>query len=300
MTAAPAPRIVLVTGASGAIGGEVALREAAAGATVIVHGRTADAASAAAMHVCSAVPGAALSTVAADFGEAGAIAAMMDGVARDHGRLDALLHCLVASPPKDGAGMRCVSGRFGDTDPAFYDSMLRHAVSTLQQLCHAALPLLTQHGGAIVTLTSDAGLFAAPGQSLIGPSRAAVVNFTRNLALDIARDGVRINCISLTYVEDTPIFDMVVASGSTRPDTARKRAGLGLPRPRDVAALAISCTPRRRSAVWRWQRASPVRSSASTAALTPEGMASGRFSVEFRPRLASLRCLQFQPSCRQQ
>jgi 3-oxoacyl-[acyl-carrier protein] reductase len=225
-------RAVLVTGASGAIGGEIAAREAEAGATVAVHGRTLPSAEAAVARLRARVPAGTCIPAPADFLAEGAIAAMIEAIDRDCGRLDAVINCAVSAP----AG---ITGLFRDTDPKRYGELAFHAIATLQILCHASLPLLARQGGAIIAVASDAGLFAAPRQSLIGPTRAAIMNFTRNLALEIARDGVRMNCISLTFVEGTPIFDRLVATGNRRPETARARAGLGLPRPDDVAALAL-------------------------------------------------------------
>jgi NAD(P)-dependent dehydrogenase (short-subunit alcohol dehydrogenase family) len=86
-----------------------------------------------------------------------------------------------------------------------------------------------------VGFASDAGRFASPRQAVIGAAFGGIMTFVRNLALEVARDGVRVHCISPTFVADTPVFEAQAA----RADAARKRAGLGLPTPADIAPMAL-------------------------------------------------------------
>jgi 3-oxoacyl-[acyl-carrier protein] reductase len=96
-------------------------------------------------------------------------------------------------------------------------------------------------GGSIITFASDAGRIASAGHSLIASVQSAIMALTRSLALEVARDGIRINCISPTYVSDTPLFDRLMQSPTARRaiEQAVRRAGLGLPSPKDIAPLAI-------------------------------------------------------------
>jgi len=64
-----------------------------------------------------------------------------------------------------------------------------------------AIPHLKKHGGAIVNTASTAGLVGEKGNAAYCATKGAVVNFTRALALDLARDGVRVNCICPGWVE---------------------------------------------------------------------------------------------------
>lgn len=218
---------MLVTGASGSIGRVVATCAAAEGWTVIAHGRTEHSAARAAREIGNCAP------VSCDFVEEGAIVALIERIGAEFGRLDAVAHCAVSAPPG-------VTGAFAHTDPATYTALCHHAVTTLQWLCHAAFPLMAANGGgAFVAVTSDAGRFAAPNQSLIGTTRAAIMAFVRNIALEVARDRIRVNCVSATYVEDTAIMRMLGEAGSPRIAAARKRAGLGLPHPGDIANIIL-------------------------------------------------------------
>lgn len=64
-----------------------------------------------------------------------------------------------------------------------------------------AIPHLKRDGGAIVNTASTAGLVGEQGNATYCATKGAIVNFTRALALDLARDGVRVNCICPGWIE---------------------------------------------------------------------------------------------------
>jgi 3-oxoacyl-[acyl-carrier protein] reductase len=226
-------KVILVTGATGSIGREVSAQAAEAGMTVVVHGRTSQSAEKAVGELKARVPGGTFVPMPCDFIANGAIPPLIAAIGEKLGRLDGVVNCAVSAP-------KGISGAFLVTDSNVYGELCFHAIATLQILCREAFPLMSRNGGgSFVAYTSDAGVFAAPNQSMIGPTRAAIINFCRNVALEVSHSGIRVNAVSMSYVEDTAIFDMLMASGSHRPETARKRAGLGLPRPVDLAALTL-------------------------------------------------------------
>ncbi len=224
--------VILVTGATGGIGFEIAAEAAAQGAVVAVHGSRMGSVSAAIERLKARHPDGRFIAAPADYNEPGAIRAMVDGVTAQAGRLDAVVDCAVTGP----AG---ITGPFMKTDPAVFAPAAAQSIALFQHLCHAAVPHLARQGGALVAFVSDSGRFAAPRQSLIAGRFAAIIGFVRNLALEVARDGVRVNCISPSFVEDTPIFERFSKAADGRAESARQRAPLGLPRPSDIAPLAL-------------------------------------------------------------
>ena len=109
--------------------------------------------------------------------------------------------------------------------------------------CRAVLPdLRAAGGGAIVTVASDAGKIATPGEAVVGANMAAIMQYTRGLAIEGKRDGIRANCVTPSLVEGTPLTERLMAEGTFSSRLfakARPLAGLGPTTARDVAELIV-------------------------------------------------------------
>jgi 3-oxoacyl-[acyl-carrier protein] reductase len=220
--------VILVTGATGAIGFEIAAQAAEAGAVVAVHGSRSESVARAMARLAERVSSARLIPAPADFRDAGAIEAMITGVIEKNGRLDAVIHCGITGAPG-------IAGFLTKADPAAFATHAALVLGSFQQLCFAALPHLSVRGGTIVGFASDAGRFAAARQSVVGAAFGGIMSFVRNLAMETSRKGVRVHCISPSFVADTPVFEAHAA----RAGAAFERAGLGLPTPADIAPMAL-------------------------------------------------------------
>ena len=209
--------VMLIAGGTGSIGAEIARQARAAEWTVVVHGRNP-----------------AKADIALDLNEADAAARLIDQTVALHGRLDAVIDCV-------STGVPGITGLFPDTDPASYAPFYDVSAAWFQRLSHAAYPHLKARGGTLIAFISDAGKFAAPRQTSIGAARAATIGFVRNLAMEAARDLIRVHAISPSYVAGSA---SAARMGSVRMATAEKRAGLGLPCAADIAPLALFlCSP---------------------------------------------------------
>lgn len=229
MSSSPAP-VMLVVGGSGSIGSEIAAEAAAAGWQVAIHGRT-DASVEKA--IASVRAGAAsVRGFVADLKTPGAIELLVERVSGQLGRIDAVVECMSTGPLG-------IIGRFDQTDPEAYLELARVSIVHLQRLAHAALPWLSREGGTLICFASDAGKFAARNQTMIGASRAAIMGFARNLAMDMAENQVRVHCISPSFVVGSASITRLEANGMSRIERARRRAGLGLPTPADIAPLVL-------------------------------------------------------------
>lgn len=91
-----------------------------------------------------------------------------------------------------------------DVTEEVYDDVMDINVKGTIFLCKAALPYLRKKKGAIVTISSDAGLQGNVACSVYGASKGAIVSFTKSLALEMAPHGVRVNCVCPGDV-DTPL-----------------------------------------------------------------------------------------------
>jgi len=73
-------------------------------------------------------------------------------------------------------------------------------------VCAAAIPALRRRGGgAIVTTGSVLGRVSMPGEGAYGASKAGIEALTRAMALDYAREGIRVNCVAPGST-DTPLM----------------------------------------------------------------------------------------------
>ena len=226
--------VMLITGGTGSIGGEIARRALAGGWAVVVQGRNGESVEAALAALRSRHPESAVAGVVADIKTAGGVERLVAEAAGSFNRLDAVVDCLVTGPENAR-----INGPFGETDPDAYLPFAQWSIVYLEQLAFQVLPWLKKSGGTLISFVSDAALFPAPRQTLIGAARAAAVAFVKNLAAEVARDGVRAHCISPGFVDESRIAEKLAASGSDRLEKARRRAGLGLPTPADIAPLVV-------------------------------------------------------------
>ena len=228
--------VILVTGATGSIGFEIAAQAAEQGAVVGVHGSREETVADAVARLKARAPDARLIAAPGDISQPDVIEAVVGKVAEEGGRLDAVIHCAIAGRSGPSAGS--VTGPFRTTDPDGYGSIISGVVGAMERLCFAALPHLARQGGTFIAFAADSGKFAAPRQSVMAGVYGAIMSFVRSLALEAARDGVRVHCISPSFVADTRIFERFIEAGG-RADAAQKRAGLGLPTPKDIAPMAL-------------------------------------------------------------
>lgn len=100
--------------------------------------------------------------------------------------------------------------------------------------------MIEQNYGKIVIITSDAGRTPTPKESLIGSSAAGLVVMTKVMASEFARWSIRVNCLCLTLIEDTPAQKGVEATAAKDIFAkVRQRARFGIPRAEDVAEGAL-------------------------------------------------------------
>lgn len=174
-----------VTGAGGGLGGAIAEAFTGEGATVALAGRNLERLQAVADRAPG--PGRALA-FPLDVRDAAAVA---DGIAAAHaemGGLDVLV---------TGAAIDTGWAPAGDMELGIWDETIATNLSGTYYACRAALPLMVAAGGgAIVTITSVAGLKAWAEDAAYNASKAGVTLLTRTIALEYADKGVRANCLA--------------------------------------------------------------------------------------------------------
>lgn len=199
-----ANRVVLITGGSRGIGLAVARGFAAEDARVMLFARNAERAREAA----ATVPGAAI--VAGDVRVAADAARAVTATLVHFGRLDVLVN---------NAGVIYRNRTVDVLTEAEWDETFDVNVKGAYLMTRAALDALRAARGTIVNVASYVALVGFAGAAAYAASKAALVNFTRSVALDHARDGIRVNAVCPGSVET----DMIRDAWDAFPDRAAAR-----------------------------------------------------------------------------
>jgi 2-hydroxycyclohexanecarboxyl-CoA dehydrogenase len=96
---------------------------------------------------------------------------------------------------------------FVDTDEAHWDFLLGVNLKGVLACTHAVLRPMQERGrGAIVNVASEAGRVGSPGSAVYSTAKAGVIGFTRTIARESARYGVRCNAVAPGPIE-TPLLN---------------------------------------------------------------------------------------------
>jgi 3-oxoacyl-[acyl-carrier protein] reductase len=105
----------------------------------------------------------------------------------------------------------------------------------------AVTPMVEQGAGQLLLITSAAGLRPTPGAPLYSSARAAATMLARNVAAEVARNGVQVNAVGTNFM-DFPEF--LAASGANDPEVrARLEAEVPLRRLGTMEEFAAFCMP---------------------------------------------------------
>lgn len=219
-------KTALVTGATSGIGAETARVLAAAGAKAMLAGRREDAAKT----LCDEIArsGGTVSYVLGDVAEPGFAADAVAATEETLGGLSILVNA---------AGAIC-RGAAEETSEEDWAAMMSVNVGGTFFTSRAAIPAMRRAGGgSIINLGSTVGLVGCVGLAAYCASKGAVVNLTRAMALDHAKDGIRVNSVNPGAV-DTPM--LVSGHGDVDADAVREsnRTAIPqgwLPRPAEIA-----------------------------------------------------------------
>jgi 2-hydroxycyclohexanecarboxyl-CoA dehydrogenase len=94
---------------------------------------------------------------------------------------------------------------FVNTDEALWDFVLGVNLRGVLACTHAVLPAMHERGGAIVNVASEAGRVGSQGSATYSAAKAGVIGFTKAIARESARFGVRCNAVAPGPIE-TPLL----------------------------------------------------------------------------------------------
>jgi NAD(P)-dependent dehydrogenase (short-subunit alcohol dehydrogenase family) len=218
---------VLVTGGASGMGGQVAKLFAQAGADVLIVDANAELAEQTARAIGA-------NALAGDVSQAGFCNEAVATVVQRTGRLNAVVNAAGIIARKTGVET---------TDEEWQRAMAVNAGGVFYMSRAAARHMRGRGGGAVVNFGSIWGELGGPGALAYASSKGAVHQVTRTFALELARDGVRLNCVCPGEV-DTP---MLRSAGRTSPLTDLQAQEMGqrvvpmgrLAQPEEIARVVL-------------------------------------------------------------
>jgi NAD(P)-dependent dehydrogenase (short-subunit alcohol dehydrogenase family) len=235
-----AGRVVLVTGAGQGLGREIGLAFAREGAHVAFHYHSSAAGAEEAAAEAGKLTGAAMA-VQADIRSDDDVSAAAEAVESQLGPIEILVNNAAATGAKP----------FLDTTPDDWSFQVDVTVTGTLRITQAvARRMVERKAGAIVSLMGDSGRVGESGLSVTATTRATAMALTKSLAKELARYGIRANCVSIGLVQ-TDRFDAHARLGSggtpgkDSPDEARMKKILAqyplrrLGQASDVAPLVL-------------------------------------------------------------
>jgi len=187
-------KVAVITGAASGIGAATARRFAAEGARLVL-GDINEEEGESTAHAL-AKDGIEVFFVPTDVQDADAVDALMQAAVDRFGRLDILFN---------NAGVGGY-GKTPDLDPEVWRSIIAIDLHSVFYGCRSAIPHMQRSGGgAIVNTASISGLFGDYGLAAYNAAKGGVVNYTRTLAIDHARDNIRANAVCPGAIE-TPLI----------------------------------------------------------------------------------------------
>lgn len=193
-----ADKAALVTGAGKGIGQAVARLFAARGASLCLMDIDAEAVRGTADKLRAR--GASVEVVVGDVARAGDVRRAVERTVNALGGLDVLSH---------NAGIQRY-GTVETTDEALWDEVMAVNLKSAYLLGRAAMGQLRARRGNIVIVSSVQGLATQPNVAAYTTAKHGLIGLVRSMAVDFAKDGVRVNCVAPGSV-DTPMLRASVA-----------------------------------------------------------------------------------------
>jgi len=222
-------RVAIVTGGSRGIGEATARALVEQGARVVISGRKLEGLQAAAGRI-NATHAGSVTPIAAHVGRVEDSQRLVEDVMKRFGRIDILVNN-AATNPHFGLTLDVELGAWDKT----FEVNLRGPLVLTRLVVDA---WMRGHGGAIVNVASIAGLRPELGLGPYGVTKAALIMLTRQLAMELGRDGIRVNAVAPSIVKTE--FASALWSNEEISRRALERNPLGRFANADEVAAAIT------------------------------------------------------------
>jgi NAD(P)-dependent dehydrogenase (short-subunit alcohol dehydrogenase family) len=220
-------KVCVITGAAGGMGREAALLFCSEGAKVCVADVDVEAAERTAAEAGEA------SAVHVDVADEASVMAMYAGAARTYGGIDVLYNNAGISPADDDSIL--------DTELDAWERVQAVNTRGVYLCCKHGIPyLLDRGGGSVINVASFVALVgAATSQISYTASKGAVLALSRELAVQFARQGIRVNALCPGPVE-TPLLLRIFGDDPVAYERRRVHLPMGrLAKPREIVNAAL-------------------------------------------------------------
>jgi NAD(P)-dependent dehydrogenase (short-subunit alcohol dehydrogenase family) len=222
-------KVAVITGAASGIGRATAARFAGEGAAVVIADLNREGGESA-VRDCKENGGRAvfqLTNVESEHD----IKAAVDRAVKEFGRLDVMFN---------NAGLGGAVGTIEETTTENWDRTLAILLRAVFLGMKYSVPEMRKAGGgSIISTASVAGLRGGAGPHAYSAAKAAVINLTRSVALEVGKDRIRVNCICPGGI-NTPLLNRFIPGGEQTTEQLLTMAQ-AIPRaghPQDIAAMA--------------------------------------------------------------
>jgi NAD(P)-dependent dehydrogenase (short-subunit alcohol dehydrogenase family) len=222
-----AGKVVVITGAGGGMGREAALLFSEEGARVCVADIDGEAAERTAEEAREAF------AVTVDVADAASVQQMYAATAERYGGIDVLYNNAGISPADDASIL--------ETEPDAWQRVQDVNTKGVFLCCKYGIPyLLERGGGSVINVASFVALVgAATSQISYTASKGAVLSMSRELAVEFARRGVRVNALCPGPVE-TPLLRRIFGDDPAAYERRRVHLPMGrLAKPREIVNAAL-------------------------------------------------------------
>ena len=220
-------KVCVITGAGGGMGREAAVLFTAEGAQVCVADVNLEAAESTASEASDAF------AIQVDVAEEASVKAMMDATAERYGGIDVLYNNAGISPNDDASVL--------DTSVEAWDRVQAVNTKGVFLCCKHGIPHLQQRGGgSVINVASFVAILgAATSQISYTASKGAVLSLTRELAVQFARENIRVNALCPGPVE-TPLLLSIFGDDPAALERRRTHWPMGrLAKPREIVNGAL-------------------------------------------------------------
>jgi NAD(P)-dependent dehydrogenase (short-subunit alcohol dehydrogenase family) len=216
-------KVAIITGGGSGIGRATALLFAREGASVVVGDLNHDTAQATVTAIQA--EGGTACVVRVNVTQAAEVEQLIASAVQEYGRLDILFN-------NAGIGKRVALTDMSEDD---WQQVIDVDLKSIFLCSKYAVPVMCRGGGGcIINTASIYGLVGAEGVAAYNAAKGGVVLLTRTMAIDHARDNIRVNCICPGHT-DTPILD-TLRQDEPMLRTIRQRYPLGrFGRPEEIA-----------------------------------------------------------------